>query len=73
MLTNPLQGVAQQLHNSARSGIWLRIDLSNRTQLTDSEHQALESEFAKPLMFDETISLQHHSNRCTDEEFVSKN
>jgi hypothetical protein len=73
MLTNPLQGVAQQLRNSARSGYWLRIDLSNRTQLTDSEHQALESEFAKPLMFDETISLQHHSNRCTAKEFVSKN
>ena len=26
MLTNPLQGVAQQLRNSARLGIWLRID-----------------------------------------------
>ena len=49
MLTNPLQGVAQRLRNSARSGCLVRIDLSNRTQLSDSEHQALESEFAKPF------------------------
>jgi hypothetical protein len=74
MLTSPLQGVVQQTAQQCPiAGIWLRMDLSNRTQLTDSEHQALESEFAKPLMFDETISLQHHSNRCTAKEFVSKN
>jgi len=74
MLTNPLQGVANSCATVPDRGIWLRIDhLSNRTQLTDSEHQALESEFAKLLTFDETISLQHHSNRCTAKEFVSKN
>ena len=74
MLTKPLQGVARQLRQQCPiGGIWLRIDLSNRTQLTDFEQQALESEFAKPFIFDETISLQHHSNRCTAKEFVSKN
>ncbi len=29
-------------------------------------------EFAKPLMCDETVSLQHHSNHCTAKDFVSR-
>jgi hypothetical protein len=50
MLSKSFQGVAQQLRNSARiGGIWLRIGISQ----PNPTHQALESEFAKPLMFDE--------------------
>jgi hypothetical protein len=50
-----------------------RKPVSHPPLIIDSKHQAAgTSSLSKPLMFDETSSLEHHSSRCTAKEFVSR-